>query len=212
MKAGWRRRCFQVGFGGSTIALSALSGYFIFYAFTPLIFAQRGAAEAGRFGIAMTVFNALAAVGTSWVHAKTPTMAMHVSRCERRELNTVFDGVFRRSFLFTTAVAFSIVATVQGLLMLGVPQAHRISEPMVLVCLALVSTTNSIIFSMAAYMRAHREEPMLGVSLFGAAVTVLIAYFATAHSVLLMSALYALLTVGILLPWTVSLFLRYRRR
>lgn len=194
------------------IALSALSGYFIFYAFTPLIFAQRGAVEAGRFGIAMAIFNALAAVGTSWVHAKTPTMAMHISRNERKPLNALFDSAFRRSLIFTTVVAFSIVAGVQVLLMLGVPQAHRISDPAVLACLALVSSVNSIIFSMAAYMRAHREEPMLGVSLFGAAATLLIAYFGAAHSILVMSAMYALMTGGVLLPWSAALFFRYRRR
>lgn len=194
------------------IALSALSGYFIFYSFTPLIFAQRGATEAGRFGIAMTVFNALASVGTSWVHAKTPTMAMHVSRNERLALNTVFDSVLRRSFLFTSFMAFSIVMGVQCLLALDIPQAQRISEPSVLACLALVSAANSVIFSMAAYMRAHREEPMLAVSLFGAAATILIAYFAAPYSVLLMSGLYALLTTAILLPWTIYLFFHYRRR
>lgn len=194
------------------IALSALSGYFIFYAFTPMIFAQRGAAEAGRFGIAMAVFNALAAVGTSWVHAKTPSMAMHISRGERGPLNSLFDGAFRRSLVFTTVVAFTIVAIVQGLLMLGVPQAQRIADPAVLACLAVVTSANSIIFSVAAYMRAHREEPMLGLSLFGAAATLLIAWFGARHSVLVMSALYALLTAGILLPWSAALFFRYRRR
>lgn len=194
------------------IALSAISGYFIFYAFTPLIFANRGAAEAGRFGIAMAVFNALAAVGTSWIYAKTPAFAMHIAHGERRELNTLFRAMLLRSVVFTTVVAACVVLAVVGLDSLGVQQMKRIAAPSVLACLAVVCSANSIIFSVAAYMRAHREEPMLVVSLFGAIATALIAYFGSMHDVFFMSLLYAALTAGVLLPWSLLLFLRYYRR
>lgn len=194
------------------IALSALSGYFIFYAFTPLIFANRGAADAGRFGIAMAVFNALAAVGTSWVYANTANFAMHIARGERRELNVLFWSALRRSVLFTTLVATCIVLAVAALDSLGVSQMKRIAEPSVLACLAVVCAANSIIFSVAAYMRAHREEPMLCASLFGATATGLLAYFGSMHDVFLMSLLFAILTVGVLLPWSLLLFFRYYRR
>ncbi len=194
------------------IALSAISGYFIFYAFTPLIFANRGAIEAGRFGIALAVFNALAAVGTSWVYAKTPTFAMHIARGERLELNALFRAVLLRSVVFTTVVAACIVLTLAGLDALGVPLMKRIASPSVLACLAVVCAANSIIFSVAAYMRAHREEPMLVVSLFGAVATALIAYFGSMYNVLIMSILYATLTGGVLLPWCLVLFFRYYRR
>jgi hypothetical protein len=194
------------------IALSAISGYFIFYAFTPLVFANRGAAEAGRFGIAMAVFNALAAVGTSWVYAKTPTFAMHIARGERAALNALFRGVLYRSVAFTVVVASGVVFTVVALDHLGVPQMKRIAEPAVLCCLAIVCAVNSVIFSVAAYMRSHREEPMLTVSVVGAVLTTLIAYFGSTHSVLVMSMVYALLTAGVLLPWSLVLFFRYYRR
>lgn len=194
------------------IALSAVSGYFIFYAFTPLVFASRGAVEAGRFGIAMAVFNALAAVGTSWVYAKTPTFAMHIARGERADLNALFRGMMRRSVIFTTVTAAAFVLAVILLDQMGVQQMRRIADPAVLACLALVCAVNSIIFSVAAYMRAHREEPMLPVSVVGAVLATLIAYFGSAHSVQLMSLLYALLTTAVLLPWSLVLFSRYYRR
>lgn len=194
------------------IALSAISGYFIFYAFTPLLFANRGAVEAGRFGIAMAIFNALAAVGTSWVYAKTPTFAMHIARSERVELNTLFRAVLLRSVVFTATVAACVVFAVALLYHFEVQEMRRIADPAVLLCLAIVCIANSIIFSVAAYMRAHREEPMLPVSMIGALLTVLIAYFGSANSVLVMSMLYALLTCGVLLPWSLWLFFHYYRR
>ena len=194
------------------IALSAISGYFIFYAFTPLLFANRGAVEAGRFGIAMAIFNALAAVGTSWVYAKTPTFVMHIARSERVALNTLFRAVLLRSVIFTTAAAAFVVLVVALLYYFEVQQMRRISDPFVLLCLSIVCIANSVIFSVAAYMRAHREEPMLPVSLVGAVLTVLVAYFGSAHSVFAMSLMYALLTCCLLLPWSLWLFFRYYRR
>jgi hypothetical protein len=194
------------------IAISAMSGYFLFYAFTPLIFANRGAVEAGRFGIAMTVFNALAAVGTSWIYAKTPTMAMHIARGERRELDTVFFSVFKRSLVFTTAAAAGVVLCASLLSWAGVRQMSRIASPGVLCCLALVCVANCVIFSLAAYMRAHREEPMHGVSVTGAIATVLVAYFGSRFGVLPMSVAYLIVTAGLMLPWTIALFRRYQRR
>lgn len=194
------------------IALSALSGYFIFYVMTPLVFANRGAAEAGRFGIAMTVFNALATVGTSWVYARTPAMAMHVSRNERPQLNAVFRAVLKRSLTFTALATSVLLLAVWALKASGVPQALRISELPVLLCLAAVCLANCVIFSAAAYMRAHREEPMLPISVAGGIATALIAYFGSRESVLVMSAAYAALTVGVLLPWTLMVFSCYYRR
>ncbi|MDQ5896013.1 MAG: hypothetical protein QG612_99, partial [Pseudomonadota bacterium] len=187
----WRRDVFPFQW---RIALSAISGYFIFYAFTPLVFANRGAVEAGRFGIAMAVFNALSAVGTSWVYARAPAFAMHIARGERAQLNSLFLAVLRRSVIFTTVVAASVVLTVVFLDQLGVQQMKRIADPAVLTCLAAACAVNAVIFSVAAYMRAHREEPMLPVSIVGAVLTALIAYVGSKYSVLAMSLLYALLT------------------
>jgi hypothetical protein len=194
------------------IAISAMSGYFLFYAFTPLIFANCGAVEAGRFGIAMTVFNALSAVGTSWVYAKTPAMAMHIARGEHKELNAIFFPVLKRSLIFTVSAAVSVVVCASLLGWAGVAQMERIASPGVLACLAIVCCCNCIVFSLAAYMRAHREEPMHGVSVTGAIAATLIAYFGSQLGVLPMSVMYAALTAFVMLPWTMLLFRSYWHR
>ncbi len=194
------------------IAISALSGYFLFYAFTPLIFSNSGAVEAGRFGIAMTVFNALSAVGTSWVYAKTPAMATHIARGERKELDSIFYSVFKRSLIFTVSAAVAVVVCATLLRSAGVSQMERFASPSVLACLAIVCCCNCIVFSLAAYMRAHREEPMHVVSVIGAIAATLIAYFGSRFGVLPMSVMYAALTGLFILPWTILLFSPYRHR
>jgi hypothetical protein len=61
-------------------------------------------------------------------------------------------------------------------------------------------------------MRAHREEPMLPVSVASGAATATIAYFGSIHSVLLMSIGYLIMNLLLVLPWSVRLFLRYFHR
>jgi O-antigen/teichoic acid export membrane protein len=193
------------------IALSSLSGYFIFYAFIPIIFAKSGAVEAGKFGIAIAIFNALGTVGSSWTHAKTPLMAMLISRGERKELNLTFNTVIKKSLIFTIISIAIILSGVMVLNSLQYSLASRIAEFEIMLCLSLVAISNCIIFGVAAYMRAHKEEPMLPVSLFGAVATLLIAHFTAHQNLFLLSILYAFLTSCILLPWSLFLFSKYRR-
>lgn len=194
------------------IAASWISGYFIFYAFTPLIFSHQGAAEAGRFGMAMTIFNSISAVGMSWVNAKSPTFGMHISRGERRELNALFLGVFKRSIVFTTLASATVALVAYGLASHELPFMRRVAEPTIVASLASVCIINCVIFSVASYMRAHREEPMLPVSVASGLTTALIAYFGSMHSVLLMSVGYLVMNLILALPWSMHLFMRYFRR
>lgn len=194
------------------IAASWISGYFIFYAFTPSIFSHQGATEAGRFGMAMTVFNSVSAVGMSWVNAKSPAFGMHISRGERSELNILFLSVFKRSFIFTTIASLTVSAIAYALAGTEISLMERVAEPAVIACLGAVCIVNCVIFSVATYMRAHREEPMLPVSVTSGVATALIAYFGSMHSVLLMSVSYFIMNLLLALPWSVHLFMRYFRR
>lgn len=191
------------------IALSWISGFFIFYLFTPLVFAQRGAVEAGRLGMAMSVFSAVSTVGMSWVNAKTPTFAMLISRGERQSLDSLFRAVCIRSLAFTTLASIGVVALAYMLTSMHVRIMTRIAVPEVLVFLAIVCVLNGFIFAAAAYMRAHREEPMLPQSIVMGLATAAVAYFGSHLGVLTMVALYAAITAFIGVPWTAWLFRKY---
>jgi hypothetical protein len=193
------------------IAASWISGYFVFYAFTPMIFLHQGAVEAGRFGIAFTIFNSVSAIGMSWVNAKSPNFGMHISRGERREVNALFVYVFKRSIAFTALASLAVALAAIALSIYGLPAMKRVADPMIIACLSSVSIINCVIFSVAIYMRAHREEPMLPVSVATGLATAIIAYFGSIHSVLLMSVGYLVLNLFLALPWSLHLFMRYFR-
>ncbi len=205
----WRRDVFPFQW---RIALSWISGYFIFNFFTPVVFSRFGPVEAGRLGMALTVFGAVSTIGMSWVNAKAPNFAMHIARGERRDLNQLFKSVALRSNLVTIVLSLFAVAAVWTLSWLGVPTMRRIAPTPVLACIAWVTIVNSLVFSAAVYMRAHREEPMLGVSIVSAALTALAAWLGAKYGVLPMMAAYAAVATVVGLPWTLVLFKRYVQR
>lgn len=194
------------------IALSWVSGYLIFNLFTPMVFSNQGAVEAGRLGIALSLFSALLTIGMSWVNAKAPNFTMHIARGERHELNTLFKAVFLRS---TSVVALTSVGVVIGIWyanQIGMPLITRIAPPGVLSILAVTTVGNSMIFGMALYMRAHREEPMLIPSIVHGLLMVCVVYYFSKIGVFLMMFWYMMTVLFISLPWAYILFIKYFRR
>ena len=205
-KMSWRKDVLPLQW---RIALSWASGYLIFNLFTPMVFSHHGAVEAGRLGMALTVFSAISTIGMSWVNAKAPNFTMHIARGERRELNSLFRALFVRSTAAITCTSIGFVLVAWYLSKIGLPLMLRIALPSVLVMLAIVTIVNSMVFAMAIYMRAHREEPMLTQSIVVGLIIGFSVYFVSIHSVLAMIFAYMLIIISISLPWTVWLFLRY---
>lgn len=194
------------------IAVSWISGYFIFQLFIPLAFARLGAIEAGRLGISLAVFSALLTVGMSWVNAKVPAMAGHVARNERASLNSLFNGVLTRSMAFTLVTVILIVGLMLFYSNSEIELLNRFSSLPVILCLALVTLSNCYIYAAAAYMRAHKEEPMMWVSVVAGLGTLMAAAIGARYSVVAMMIGYTVVNVCIALPWTIMLFIGYYRR
>lgn len=194
------------------IALSWASGYLIFNLFTPMVFAHHGAVEAGRLGMALTVFTAISTIGMSWVNAKAPNFTAHIARGERRELNSLFKALFIRSTLAIAFTSTGFVLVAWYLTQIGMPLMTRIAPPSVLAVLAVVTTVNSMIFAMAIYVRAHLEEPMLTQSVVGGLLVACAVYIGSIYGVLTTMLLYMAICMLFLLPWTIVIFNRYSRK
>lgn len=204
----WRRDVLPLQW---RIAVSWACGYLIFSLFTPIVFANHGASEAGRLGMAMSVFSAVTTLGLSWINAKTPSFAMHVSRGESQALNRLFRAVALRSIAVTALLGFTIVALATLGAHMGLAAAQRIAQPATLFWIACASTVNTAVYAAAVYMRAHREEPMLPVSVASALLTIAIVLLLRADVPRMMLG-YAAIGACVTLPWTLALLRRYRAR
>lgn len=205
----WRRDILPMQW---RIALSWIGGYLVFQSLTPLVFAQQGAREAGRLGLGLAIFSAVLALAMSWVNAAAPRLARTVALGQRRELNQLFRMLLRRSLAATVLACSGVLAAAWWLDALAHPLALRLPGLSALSLLALATMANCLIAAMAAYMRAHIEEPMLMPSLVGGVLTVLGAWVGAQHSLEAAVLAYAALAVLVGLPWTGQLFLTYYRR
>lgn len=208
-KLHWYREIFPLQW---RIAISWVSGYFIFNLFTPMVFSRWGPAQAGKIGLALAMFTAVSTIGMSWVNATAPKFAMHISRDERHDLNILFLSVLKRSTAVTIFLCVGLVMAGWVCRAAGLPFMDRVASIDILACLASVTAVNSVIFSLAAYMRAHKEEPMLPVSVVTALLTIGALYVGSQVSLLIMMLCYLAVTALVTLPWTSRLFLTYFRR
>jgi O-antigen/teichoic acid export membrane protein len=146
------------------IALSWISGYIVFSMFTPILFYYHGAVLAGQMGMTWTMVNILPSLSTAWISPKVPRFGMLIARKKYEELDKLFWCLTIIVAIVTGFGAASIWILVYILNLLKPLLAGRILPllPTGLLLMSTVIVTMSVPFS--AYMRAHKKEPLLLVS------------------------------------------------
>jgi O-antigen/teichoic acid export membrane protein len=163
----WRREIWPFHW---RIAVSCISGYFIFNMFTPVLFYFHGSVLAGQMGATMALVNSLSALAQSWTVSKGPRCGMLISRREYGEL----DRLFYRST--AQAVGICILGGLAFLLGLVVVRGHfaigaRFLDPGPTSLLVLATVANQIVFGQAIYLRAHKKEPFMSLSVVNGLTT-----------------------------------------
>jgi O-antigen/teichoic acid export membrane protein len=151
------------------IALSWISGYFIFQLFTPVLFHYHGAVVAGQMGMTLSISNALFAVGMTWFNASSPEFGKHVAKQEWRELDTLFANVFLRSTGFIVFCGFwgwIVIWCVQNEFSIGQRFLPAIQVAVILCAVCI----QNMISGFAIYLRSHKKEPFLVLSVVGAII------------------------------------------
>jgi hypothetical protein len=186
------------------IALSWLSGYFIFQLFNPVLFATHGPVVAGQMGMSITICNAILSVSMAWMSTKASPFGVMVARRQWKSLDTLFFKTFRQSALVLVAGSIVLCAFVGVLNYRHHPFSARLLAPVPLAFLLLSTIMNHSVFCEAQYLRTHKAEPFLWLSIVGALLT--------ATSTLLLAKPFAAFGVsaGYLLCCTVSLIIGTR--
>lgn len=151
------------------IALSWMAGYFIYALYNPVVFRFHGAEAAGRMGLTLSLVNAVGALGGAWLGSSAPTFARLIAERRWSEL----DGTFRRVTVASTLfiVTLSVLAIGAFVLLRDQPLLHtRTLGLREIVFLLSGMLLNHLVVAYATYLRAYRQEPMLVMSLVGAAI------------------------------------------
>ena len=162
------------------IALSWGSGYFVFSTFTPILFAQRGAISAGRMGSSLTVMSAVSAISLAWVSTKAAPFGNLVALKKWKELDRIFFPCLLQSTLVLAGLCCAVYSGVILLHLYHLPLASRILPLAPLAFLLLTTLINQPLFAAAVYLRAHKQEPFLWISLVNG-ICVTVSTFIFAH-------------------------------
>ena len=157
------------------IALSWLSGYFITQTFTPLLFAFHEPILAAKMGMTLGITAAISTIAMSWISTKAAPFGSLVARQDWAQMDRLFFPALRRS---TLALAVGEAAFwLLNLSLHHLPFAHRLSvrllDPAPLAMLIGAVLCAHIVGAESIYLRAHKQEPFLVLSLTVGLLTVL---------------------------------------
>jgi hypothetical protein len=147
------------------IAISWLCGYFVYQLFNPVLFAYRGATEAGRMGMSLTIIAALGTIAIAWMNTKASPFGTLIARGDFGALDHLFFRTLRQSTLLLAAGAVALLLSLECATQRFPHFAARVL-PMPLFGLLLATILcNHISLSEAVYLRAHKREPFLPLSI-----------------------------------------------
>lgn len=153
------------------IAVTWLCDYFIFQLFTPVIFAFRGPAEAGRMGLSMNIVMQMSGLMLVWMTTKAAPFGNLIAKSDNAGLDALFFRALRQSLLLLAGASAVVMLGVLAIPHIVPRLGHRIVSWPVFLLLLLTAIGGHIVQSEAIYLRAHKREPFLMQSILIAAAT-----------------------------------------
>jgi len=141
-------------------AISWASGYFIFQIYTPLTFQIHGAIAAGKVGISIALWTAVFSLANTWISAIIPKLNIYIEKKEWKLLDKVFYKNLLLSimtFSIGVIIVFLVIHIFKGRLAI----IDRFVSNISMMFLAINWFLQIIINTLAVYLRAHKEEPLV---------------------------------------------------
>lgn len=199
------------------IALSWVSGYFIFQLFNPVLFATEGAKVAGQMGMTLQVLNAISALSMNWITTKVPLFSRLIELKDYLSLDKIFNKTVLQESTICLGLLLIYVFGVEFLryIQLGFG-GHLIGDrflaliPMILMCIPVY--TNQFVFSVATYLRCHKKEPFLVQSVVMGGLTMLSTlFFGKLFGLYGICVGYCVLSSVVGMPWGIMIFITKKR-
>jgi O-antigen/teichoic acid export membrane protein len=194
------------------IAVSWISGYLVFQLFVPMTYKQYGAIEAGKLGLTMAAFNAMLSVVMGITSAKNPDIIKNIVQGDKKKLMKILIKLISITGLLVLIFSIIIITIIFYGQENNINFIKRFLDPKITLIIGIITVINSVIFNLASFMRAHREEPMMLQSLTMGILTAIDIYFCMEKGILTVLVVYLIITIAIALPWTVINFIKYKNR
>ena len=151
------------------IAVSSVCGYLTFQMFNPILFASRGPVEAGRLGMSLAIAGAISTVAMAWIQTRAPEYGELIARREWHALDALFARGVRQTMFVCTSGLVAFWAGVELLRITKHPFASRVVDPATLALLGFATIINVFLFAESMYLRAHKDDPFMVLTMVNAA-------------------------------------------
>lgn len=159
---GWRTEIWPFQW---RMAVSFSCSYLIFPLMTPVLFAFRGAVEAGRMGMSLTIAGAIGTVAYAWVNTKASPFGAMIARRDFAALDRAFYRAVFQSACLLLGLEAVVLGAVIAIGKYSPKLASRMLPAPVFALLLVAIFLNHFLNSEALYLRAHKREPLLFLSL-----------------------------------------------
>lgn len=194
------------------IGVSWISGYLTFSLFVPVIFYFKGPVLAGQTGMTLAFVSAVTGVITGWISPKAPSFGILIAQSKFDELDRMFYRLSIRVVLIAISMAVIIWLGISYINIFELPIAERLLPPLpsafflggaVILCSGL---------PMSTYLRAHKKEPLLLVSILcGIFTSITVFISAKYYSIDIMAIMY-FSSILIFTPFILLIWLRFRKQ
>ena len=193
------------------IAVSWISGYFIFQLFNPVLFATEGPIVAGQMGMTLAALNGIFSLSFAWITTKIPQFSGLIAQKQYSQLDNLFKTNLKQSvFINFSALTFMMIAifTIRrfNIELVGKPLGNRFLDYFPMLCMMIPVFLNQFTASWASYLRCHKREPFLVNSLVGGVLcsfsTIILGKY---FGVIGITNGYCLLTL-LMFPWGYNIF------
>lgn len=148
------------------IALSWISGYFIFQLFNPVLFATEGAVVAGQMGMTLAALNAILGLTLSWITTKVPVFSAYIAQKNYALLDKLFNRTLVQSSIINV---LGLIGLFLGVFIIryyditigGKNLGDRLLPYLPMFFMMVPILLNQIIAGWATYLRCHKQEPMM---------------------------------------------------
>lgn len=193
------------------IALSWVSGYFIFQLFNPVLFATEGAVVAGQMGMTLAALSGILSLSLGWITTKVPLFSGLIAQQQYDQLDYIFNKTLKQSSLINLG-ALVLMAVVMFFIRFlnieisGKPLGNRFLNFIPMFFMMITVFLNQIVAAWATYLRCHKKEPFLINSIVaGILCSLSIIVFGKHFGVIGVTSGYCLVIV-LLFPWSYYIF------
>jgi uncharacterized protein VirK/YbjX len=180
-----------------------LTGFLVTNLFNPAIYYCHGAEAAGRFGLGMSIAQAVAGFMSVWLNCKVPQISLFTAERRYGELQLLFRSI-KQSTAVVALLAGAAAMALVGLLVLVDPALDaRIPSTATLLVLLAAAVLQQYLLTVAVFARAPTREPLLAPSILVACATpCLLALLVASHGALGAAVSYLLPVLLVSLPFS----------